>query len=159
MMVARTHISLASMVVGTVCLWVPAPVFGAETVSLSGVITGLVTDGGGVPQMGAAVMLFNRQDRLSEKVFTDEMGSFSFSGLLPDIYSIRVTLASFVPAVKDNILVQPGMRSALNVSMATLFSSIRLVYPAEHPVFMMDDWKWSCARRTPRGPCCACCRT
>jgi len=142
MMSARTHISLASVVVGLACLWVPGPVFGADTVNLSGVITGLVTDGGGVPQMGAAVMLFTRQDRLAEKVFTDEKGTFSFAGLLPDIYSIRVTLASFVPAIKDNILVQPGMRSALNVSMATLFSSVRLVYPAEPPVFMMDDWKW-----------------
>jgi hypothetical protein len=52
-----------------------------------------------------------------------------------------VTLASFVPAIKNNILVQPGMRSVLNVSMATLFSSIHLVYPPE-PAFMSDDWKW-----------------
>jgi hypothetical protein len=142
MMSARTHISVASVVVGLVSLWVPGPVSGSDTVGLAGAITGLVTDGGGIPQMGAAVMLFNRQDRLFEKVFTDEKGVFSFSGLLPDIYSIRVSLASFVPAIKNNILVQPGMRSALNVSMATLFSSIRLVYPAEQPVFMTDDWKW-----------------
>jgi hypothetical protein len=142
MMSASTHISVASVVLGLVCLAAPGPVSGADSVSLSGAITGLVTDGGGVPQMGAAVMLFNRQDRLFEKVFTDEKGVFSFAGLLPDIYSIRVTLASFVPAIRDNILVQPGMRSALNVSMATLFSSIRLVYPADQPVFMMDDWKW-----------------
>src|ERR1700733_2266831 len=142
MMSARRHISVASVVVGLGCLWAPGSVTGADTVGLAGAISGLVTDGGGVPQMGAAVMLFNRQDRLFEKAFTDDKGVFAFAGLLPDIYSIRVTLASFVPAIRDNILVQPGMRSALNVSMATLFSSIRLVYPAEHPVFMMDDWKW-----------------
>jgi hypothetical protein len=142
MMSARRHISVASVVVGLGCLWAPGSVTGADTVGLAGAISGLVTDGGGVPQMGAAVMLFNRQDRLFEKAFTDDKGVFAFAGLLPDIYSIRVTLASFVPAIRDNILVQPGMRSALNVSMATLFSSIRLVYPAEQPVFMKDDWKW-----------------
>jgi len=142
MMSGRTHISMASVVLGLVCFCAPRPVTGAGSVALSGVITGLVTDGAGVPQMGAAVMLFSRQDRLFEKVFTDEKGVFSFAGLLPDIYSIRVTLASFVPAIKNNILVQPGMRSALNVNMATLFSSIRLVYPADQPVFMLDDWKW-----------------
>jgi len=142
MMSVRTHISVASVVVGLGCFWMPGPVSGADTVSLAGAISGLVTDGGGIPQMGAAVMLFNRQDRLSEKVFTDEKGVFAFAGLVPDVYSIRVTLASFVPAIRDRILVQPGMRSALNVSMATLFSSIRLVYPAEQPVFMKDDWKW-----------------
>ncbi|MGA2589825.1 MAG: TonB-dependent receptor [Bryobacteraceae bacterium] len=139
----KTHISIASVVLGLVCLAAASPVSGAVSVSLSGgAITGLVTDGAGVPQMGAMVMLFNRQDRLFEKALTDEKGAFAFAGLLPDIYSIRVTLASFVPAIKNNILVQPGMRSVLNVSMATLFSSIHLAYPAEHPAFMSDDWKW-----------------
>jgi len=124
-----------------VCLAAAGPVSGAESVRLSGAIAGSVTNGAGVPQMGAVVMLFNRQEGLSQKAFTDEKGNFAFLGLLPDIYSIRVTLASFVPAIKNNILVQPGMRSVLNVSMAALFSSIHLVYPAER-AFMSDDWKW-----------------
>ena len=142
MMTTRTHISVSSVVLGLVCLAAAGPVSGAVSVRLSGAIAGSVTSGDGVPQMGATVMLFNRQEGLSQKVFTDEKGGFAFPGLLPDIYSIRVTLASFVPAIKNNILVQPGMRSVLNVSMATLFSSIHLVYPAEHPAFMSDDWKW-----------------
>lgn len=139
----RTHNSIASVVVGLVCLAVAGPVSGATSVSLSGTISGLVTDGAGVPQMGAAVTLFNRQERLFERILTDESGAFSFPGLLPDVYSIRVTLASFVPAIKNNILVQPGVRSVLNVSMATLFSSIHLVYSADHAAFMSDDWKWA----------------
>jgi len=141
-MSTRTHISAGSVVLGVLCLAAAAPVEAAASFKLSGVIAGLVTNDEGVPQMGAAVMLFNRQERLSEKALTDENGSFVFAGLLPDIYSIRVTLASFVPAIKNNILVQPGMRSVLNVSMAALFSSIHLVYPGEHPAFMTDDWKW-----------------
>jgi hypothetical protein len=140
-MTTRTHIPVASVVLGLVCLAGAVPVSGAVSVRLSGAIAGSVTNGNGVPQMGAAVMLFNRQDALAQKAFTDETGTFAFLGLLPDIYSVRVTLASFVPAIKNNILVQPGMRSVLNVSMASLFSSIHLVYPAE-PVFMGDDWKW-----------------
>jgi hypothetical protein len=48
-----------------------------------------------------------------------------------------------VPAVKSNILVQPGMRSLLNVSLANLFSSIQLVYPGpDERALMADDWKW-----------------
>jgi len=141
-MKTRTQISLAGIVAGLVCLSaLPAP--GAVSASFSGAVAGVVTDGAGVPQMGAAVMLFNRQDRLYGKVFTDEKGIFSFSGLLPEIYSIRVTLDSFVPAFTNSILVQAGTRSLLNVSMATLFSSIHLVYPAEHPALMNDDWKWT----------------
>jgi hypothetical protein len=141
-MTIRTHIAVSSVVLGLVCLAAASPVSGAVSVRLSGAIAGSVADGDGIPQMGALVMLFDRQEGLSQKVFTDEKGNFAFPGLLPDIYSIRITLASFVPAIRNNILVQPGMRSVLNVSMATLFSSIHLVYPPEHPAFMSDDWKW-----------------
>jgi hypothetical protein len=102
--------------------------------------------------MGAAVMLFNREDRLFERVLSDERGIFDFSGLLPDVYSLRITLASFVPAVKNHIVVQPGMRSVLNVSMATLFSSIRLVSPGEHPSLLDDDWKWALRTATSTRP-------
>lgn len=140
-MSTRTHISACSAVLGLVCL-AASPASGAVSVRLSGAIAGSVSNVDGVPQMGALVMLFDQQDGLSQKAFTDEKGAFVFAGLLPDIYSIRVTLASFVPAIKHNILVQPGMRSVLNVSLATLFSSIHLVYPPEHPAFMSDDWKW-----------------
>jgi Carboxypeptidase regulatory-like domain len=142
-MSTRTHIPVAGLLAVLVCLALAAPAPAAISGRLSGSISGVVTDGAGVPQMGAAVMLFTRQDHLFGKVFTDENGVFSFSGLLPDLYSIRVTLASFVPAVKNSILVQPGMRSVLSVSMATLLSSIHLVSPAGHPAFMSDDWKWA----------------
>ncbi len=141
-MSTRAHISLPGAILGLACLAAAGPVSGAISIRLSGAIAGSVTNGAGVPQMGALVMLFDQRDGLSQKAFTDEKGVFLFAGLLPDTYSIRVTLASFVPAIKKNILVQPGMRSVLNVSLATLFSSIHLVYPAEHPAFMSDDWKW-----------------
>jgi len=141
-MTTRTHIPLWSAVLGVVCLAAAGPASGAVSLKLSGVIAGSVTTEDGIPQMGAAVILFNSENGLGQKAFTDENGAFVFPGLLPDIYSIRVTLASFVPAIKNNILVQPGMRSVLNVSMAALFSSIHLAYPADRPVFMTDDWKW-----------------
>lgn len=138
----KAHISVAGVLGGLLCLAAPGPSWGAAPVKLSGAIGGVVMNGDGVPQMGAAVTLFNRQDKLFEKALTDQNGVFVFAGLFPDIYSVRVTLASFMPAIKRNILVQPGMRSMLNVSMATLFSSIHFSYPAEHPAFMSDDWKW-----------------
>ena len=111
--------------------------------SVSGTIAGMVTDAGGIPQMGAVVLLFNRSDRLCQRALTNEKGTFEFDHLLPGPYMVRVTLASFLPALKNNILVQPGMRSLLNVSMATLFSSVELVYPsADKRTLMTDDWKW-----------------
>jgi hypothetical protein len=115
----------------------------AEPIQLSGAITGLVRDPTGVPQMGAIVLLYNRQDRICDRVLTDERGQFKFLGLFPDLYSVKVTLATFVPALKKDILVQPGMRSVLNVNLNVLFSSIQLAYPSvENGSLMSDDWKW-----------------
>jgi hypothetical protein len=88
-------------------------------------------------------VLYNRQDRVYGKVQTDDLGQFRFLGLFPDLYSVRVTLATFVPALKKNILVQPGMRSVLNVNLNTLFSTIQLAYPSvESGSLMSDEWKW-----------------
>ena len=93
--------------------------------------------------MGAAVQLFSHLERPYGAAFTDEHGEFKFVGLFPDVYSIRVTLASFVPALERDILVQPGMRSILNVNLNNLFSTIQFAYPpAGQWDFMTDDWKW-----------------
>ena len=149
----KTHGSFAGLVAGMVCLAAPALLPAASPTAIAGSITGVVTDTTGVPQMGATVLLFNRHDRLTEKALTDEKGAFVFAGLIPDIYSIRVTLASFVPAIRGSILVQPGMRSMLNVNLANLFSSIQLVYPgAEHRVLMNDEWKWVLRTSTASRP-------
>jgi hypothetical protein len=120
---------------------------------LSGAISGLVFNTAGVPQMGATVVLFNRQDRQFLKALTDERGSFQFLSLLPEVYSVKVTLATFVPAIKKNILVQPGMRSVLNVNLNNLFSSIQFAYPPlENGSLMSDDWKWVLRSATPTRP-------
>ena len=131
------------LVAGMVCLAAPSFAWGSSVAKISGAIAGQVTDSAGVPQMGAKVFLFNHQERLYDKVLTNERGEFIFLSLFPDVYSVRVTLASFVPALKKDILVQPGMRSMLNVNLSGLFSSIELMYPsAVNSGLMSDDWKW-----------------
>src|SRR2546426_12725155 len=88
-------------------------------------------------------LLFNRQERLFQKVLTDERGEFRFLGLLPDVYSVRITLAAFVPAFRKDVLVKAGVRSMLSVNLNALFSTIQVSYPAfENGNLMTDDWKW-----------------
>ena len=67
---------------------------------LSGQILGEVKSGAGVSQMGAAVFLFNRYEQVVRHAITNESGKFAFDALTPDVYSIRVSLASFVPALE-----------------------------------------------------------
>ncbi len=135
---ARTTAGLAAGM-----LWAATLCYPASPPKLSGTIAGVVTDSTGIPQPGATVSLYNRLDRLLQQALTSPKGAFSFELLLPDVYAVRVSLASFLPALKRNILVQPGMQSLLNVSLAGLFSSIQLVSisPGYRPL-MTDDWKW-----------------
>lgn len=144
MLNAKTHKTVASLVIGAACLALPAFAASPSAVKLAGTIAGVVSNGTGVPQMGATVILLNRQDRAVQKVQTDERGEFHFAGLFPEAYSIRVSLATFFPAVKRDILVQPGMRSILSVSLNTLFSTIQLSYPVaiDSGSIMSDEWKW-----------------
>ncbi|MGE5488746.1 MAG: carboxypeptidase-like regulatory domain-containing protein [bacterium] len=125
-----------ALLLGSVCA-------GAPVLDLSGSITGVVANSAGVPQMGATVLLYNRFDRLVEKSLTAEDGTFSFKSLVPGTYAIRISMASFLPALKRNIVVQPGMQSLLSVNLTSVFSSIELVglAPGRQPI-MSDEWKW-----------------
>ena len=133
--------NIAVVLAGLVLL--AAPAGAVNPVDRGGTIAGIVVSATGIPQMGATVFLYNRYERLMEKVLTNENGAFAFDALLPDVYSIRVHLASFVPAVKNNITVQPGMRSFLSINLANVFSSIELVYMAPgQGSLLSDEWKW-----------------
>ncbi|MDQ6708442.1 MAG: TonB-dependent receptor [Acidobacteriota bacterium] len=120
-----------------------APSFAISPARITGTLEGVVTDAAGKPQMGATVLLFDRRERLCERVVTNEKGSFAFASLMPDLYALRVNLAAFLPAFKDNILVQAGMRSLLDVNLSSLFSSIQLMpMSPDQGTLMTEDWKW-----------------
>lgn len=119
----------------------------------SGGIVGLVANSSGIPQMGATVQLFDGLERVVSRVLTDQSGGFLFKALPPGAYSLRVSLASFLPALKRNILVQPGMRSLLSVNLAGALSTIELVYTSPSASSIMsDDWKWVLRASTATRP-------
>jgi len=146
------RLKLAVLLISAAGLYAPAA-FSAEALKLNGTIAGFVRDSNGLPQMGATVMLFNRYERLLQKSITNERGVFGFDALTPDLYSVRVSLASFVPAIRQKIAVQPGMQSLLYVDLASVLSSIELVYAAPgQGALMSDDWKWTLKASTATRP-------
>jgi Carboxypeptidase regulatory-like domain len=108
---------------------------------VTGNLLGSVADSGGIPQMGATVELFNKYQRLLAKTVTAPDGRFGFAALPADLYSVRVSLASFLPASRDKIAVKPGLDSVLQIHLATLFSNIELSYTIPTSS-MSNDWKW-----------------
>src|ERR1700761_3617999 len=108
---------------------------------VTGNLLGSVTDASNIPQMGATVLLFNKYERLLGKTITAPDGRFAFAALPADVYSVRVLLASFLPASRDRIPIKPGLDSVLEIHLATLFSSIELSYTLPTGS-MSNDWKW-----------------
>jgi len=146
------RLKLAAILTPAVLLCAPPPASITST-PLSGSIAGFVRNSSGIPQMGATVLLFNRYERLIQKTITNERGIFGFDSLMPDLYSVRVSLASFVPAMRQKIAVQPGMQSLLYVDLASVLSSIELVYAAPgQGALMSDEWKWTLKASTATRP-------
>jgi hypothetical protein len=131
-----------SLAFGLLAAGVPA--HAGSAIQFSGELTGMVVDAAGKPQAGAVVLLFNQQDRLLQRSSTDPLGGFGFADLLPDLYSVRVSLSNFVPAIKERIQVKPGMRSLVEVNLSKVFSSVQLVSTTPVPGGLMSDsWKWA----------------
>jgi hypothetical protein len=122
---------------------IPVPAQAASAPFFSGSLRGEVKNATGIAQMGATVILYNQYDRVVRQVLTDVTGNFNFDSLMPDLYSVRVSLPSFVPAFKRNIAVQPGIQSMLTINLASMLSSIELVSTTPNKgSIMSEDWKW-----------------
>src|SRR5262249_30646275 len=104
---------------------------------------GQVKSSAGVAQMGATVMLYDRYDQLIRRGLTNEEGKFAFDKLSPDLYSIRVSLASFVSAIRRHIAVAAWSEKPLQINLASLFSTVDLVSAGpSRGALMSDEWKW-----------------
>lgn len=113
------------------------PVWAAQQ---PGAISGHVRNATGVPQMGAIVEVIGVAAH-SLTVFTDEAGFFSASGLLPGVYSIKVSAPSFLPALRERIGLRPGASVNVNVTLNTLLGAIQV-----GPLRVAgddEDWKWT----------------
>jgi hypothetical protein len=105
-----------------------------------GAISGYVRDISGIPQMGAVVEIAGAAAR-TLTVFTDGAGFYSATGLLPGLYSIKVSAPSFLPALQDKIGLQPGTSVHVNVTLNTLLNAMR-VGPLRGTADD-DGWKWT----------------
>jgi hypothetical protein len=104
-----------------------------------GSISGYVHSASGAPQMGAVVEVLGVAAQ-SVHVFTDENGYFSANDLIPGLYNIKVSAASFLPTLKEGVGLRPGARVLVNLTLNTLFEAIK-VAPVRGPA-EADDWKW-----------------
>ena len=105
-----------------------------------GAISGYVRDGSGIPQMGAVVEIVGTAAR-TWTVFTDGAGFYYASDLVPGLYTVKVSAASFLPAWRDKVGLHPGTSTHVNITLSTLLNAMR-VGPLRGTTDD-DDWKWT----------------
>src|SRR5882672_4673267 len=106
-----------------------------------GSITGYVRSAAGVPQMGAMVEVLGTA-AYNLRVFTDESGFYSASGLLPGVYSVKAYSTSFLPALRERVGLRPGSSVMVDLKLSGLFEAIQLPAMRGASASEEDDWKW-----------------
>jgi len=105
-------------------------------------ISGKVKDAAGVPQIGAMVEAMSLQASKVFTAFTDNAGHYQIANLGPGAYDIKVTAASFLPTLRENVSLRSGSNLVINLTLNTLTDAIRLL-PAKQGTQEDDDWKWT----------------
>src|SRR5690242_11956845 len=107
----------------------------------SATVSGYVRSAAGVPQMGAMVEVLGSAAH-SLRVFTDENGFYSASGLLPGVYNIKAYSPSFLPALRERIGLPSGGTAIVDLKLSGLFDAIQLPALRGSAPNEEDDWKW-----------------
>src|SRR5205085_10683103 len=107
-----------------------------------GSISGMVKSADGTPQMGALVEIFSAGALQPVVAFTGQTGSFQAASLSPGSYRLKVTAASFLPSLIENVVIRSGGRAIINVTLNTLAEAIRFLPPRQVSDQDQDDWKW-----------------
>lgn len=107
-----------------------------------GSISGNVKSAGGVPQMGAMVEIISVASLRAFRAFTDNTGNYVIKGLVPGAYDVKVSAASFLPTLRENVSLRSGSNLVINLTLNTLSDAIQLL-PAKQGTQEDDDWKWT----------------
>jgi Carboxypeptidase regulatory-like domain len=109
-----------------------------------GRISGVVVDAKGTPQMGATVLVASEQQPgpPSLDLLTNGRGRFSTATLPAGSYTIKVTLAGFLPAMEQHIRVNDQHTTLLQVVLGSVFSSFEQLRGQPAQKVSADDWTW-----------------
>ena len=88
-----------------------------------GGLAGVVKDSRGAPLAGVAVSLLRGQfnPKIIQTVTTDSTGKFEMLGVVPGLYSLKASLASYLPLVQSQIGVVAGKVADLSFILQNLY--------------------------------------
>jgi Carboxypeptidase regulatory-like domain len=117
----------------------------AQAKPVPGKLAGVVRDAAGTPQMGASVELVSEAVGVAatRSFLTNTQGIFRGDKLAPGFYTVRVTLAGFLPTLEKHIRVTSNLTTVVRIELETMFSSLdQLRRMPSSSTAQVDDWKW-----------------
>src|SRR2546422_4511196 len=117
----------------------------AQSKPLPGKLAGVVRDAVGTPQMGASVELIPEAVGLTalHGFLTNTQGVFRGDKLVPGLYTIRVTLAGFLPTLEQHVRVSSNVTTVVRIELESMFASLdQLRRMPANSTANADDWKW-----------------
>jgi len=137
---------LGALVLTAACASLGASAALAQGKSVTGKVTGVVRDAGGTPQMGASVELVPEAAGVtfsSLSFLTNTQGVFRSDKLVPGLYSVRVTLAGFLPTLQQHVRINANLTTLVRIEMESMFASLdQLRRQPTAKAADADDWKW-----------------
>src|SRR6476469_1793281 len=123
---------ILAMLLGTVQM------FAQSTVS--GGISGTVTDPQGALVPNATVTATNTGTNASTSVTTNSDGGFKFTNLVPGTYSVETAaISGFSPAKADTVIVEVGQTTPIDFKLSVGGQTATVTVNAEAPVINTND--------------------
>lgn len=117
----------------------------AQTKPAAGKLAGVVRDAAGIPQMGATVQVISEAARpvAALDFLTNPQGIFNGAKLAPGFYTVRVTLAGFLPTLEQHVRISSNLTTVVHVQLESLFASLdQLRRAPSSSSIETDEWKW-----------------
>jgi len=111
----------------------------------SGILSGVVRDSGGIPQLGANVEVLSELPGVfaARHFLTNTEGVFRGENLPPGTYTVRVTLAGFLPVLDRHVKIASNLTTVIRIELESMFASIEeLRRPPVNGAAEAEDWKW-----------------
>lgn len=140
------HLRILGALVLTMCASAIAPnCTVAQSKPAGGKLSGFVRDGAGTPQMGASVEVLPEAVGVltAHDFLTDTQGLFRGDKLPAGYYTVRVTLAGFLPSIERHVRISSNLTTVVRIELESMFASLdRLRRQPSNASAEPDDWKW-----------------
>jgi Carboxypeptidase regulatory-like domain len=127
------------------CFAIGAHTSAAQGKAAAGKLFGVVRDSAGTPQMGATVEVVPEAaiQAASLGLLTNTQGVFNGERIAPGLYTVRVTLAGFLPTIQQHVRISAHLTTVVRVELESMFVSLDQLRRQPSSVTVeSDDWKW-----------------